>query len=152
MIGDLLARASVVIDAPPARVWHALVTPEDISRYMFGADVVSDWNVGSPITWRGEWQGRPYKDKGVILEADRERTLRYTHFSPLPGLPDEPDNYHTVTIRLSAEGARTVVSLTQDNNSSEETRDHSEGNWAAMLNALKRFVEGAAMAETQVAA
>ncbi len=152
MRNDLIAHASVVIDAPRARVWRALVTPEDISRYMFGAEVISDWNVGSPITWRGQWQGRAYEDKGVILEADRERTLRYSHYSPLSGTAGEPEDYHTVTIQLSGEGAQTIVSLTQDNNSSEQAREHSEKNWAAMLDALKDFVEGAAAARSQAAA
>jgi uncharacterized protein YndB with AHSA1/START domain len=151
MRNDLAAQASVIIDAPRARVWHALVTPEDIRRYMFGAEVISDWKVGSPVTWRGEWQGSTYEDKGVILEADREQTLRYSHFSP-SGLSGEPGDYHTVTIELSGEGAQTVVSLTQDNNSSERTRDDSERNWAAMLNALKHFVEGTAASGLQAAA
>jgi len=148
---DLIARASVAIDAPRAQVWRALVTPEDIRRYMFGTDVVSDWKVGSSIVWRGEWKGSTFEDKGVILEADPERTLRYSHFSPLSGLPDEPDNYHSVTIELSSEGKKTRVSLAQDKNSGEQAREHSESNWATMLTALREFLEGAATTGTQSA-
>ena len=64
----LFARASVTIAAPPADVWEALVTPAAIKTYMFGATVTSDWVVGSPIVWTGEWQSRAYKDKGIVLE------------------------------------------------------------------------------------
>jgi uncharacterized protein YndB with AHSA1/START domain len=141
MKSDLLARASVRIDAPIAVVWDALVNPDVIKQYMFGADVTSDWREMSPIVWRGEWQGRSYEDKGVILRLEPKRLLQYSHFSPLSGLPDEPENYHTVTIELSEEGSRTRVSLAQDNNATEEARRHSEGNWAAMLEGLKQLLE-----------
>ncbi|HEX6971055.1 MAG TPA: SRPBCC domain-containing protein [Limnochordia bacterium] len=136
-----IAKASIVIDAPSAKVWHALVDPEAIKQYMFGTNVVSDWKEGSSIVWRGEWQGTSYEDKGTILQMTPGRMLRYTHYSPLSGMPDHPDSYHTITIELSEEGARTRVSLSQDNNRTEDARRHSEENWKMMLAALKRFVE-----------
>jgi len=138
---DRIARASLTVDAPRAKVWDALVNPKAIKRYMFGAAVVSDWREGSPIVWKGEWQGKPYEDKGTLLEVEPGRTLRYSHFSPLSGLPDEPGNYHTVTIELSGEGNQTRVALTQDNNPTDEARVHSEKNWGMMLAALKKFLE-----------
>lgn len=138
---DLIARATIAIDSPRVQVWKALVTPADIRQYMFGTDVASDWKVGSSIVWKGEWQGSLFEDKGVILQSDPERVLQYSHFSPLSGLPDEPDSYHVVTIELSSEGTKTRISLSQDNNSSEQAREHSERNWAMMLTALKEFLE-----------
>ena len=141
MSHDLIARASLTVDAPRAKVWDALVSPKAIKQYMFGATVVSDWREGSPIVWKGEWQGKPYEDKGRILEVEPGRILRYSHFSPLSGLPDESKNYHTVTIELSGEGDKTSVALAQDNNPTDEARVHSEKNWRMMLAALKKFLE-----------
>lgn len=141
MDDDLIAKASIVVAAPMDVVWDALVTPEAIKQYMFGTTVVSDWEEGSSIVWRGEWKGEPYEDKGVILQFTPGRTIRYSHFSPLSGLPDEPENYHTVTVELSDEGTQTLVSLSQDNNPTVEAREHSAANWGMMLTALKGFVE-----------
>jgi uncharacterized protein YndB with AHSA1/START domain len=138
---NLIARSSIAIEAPPAQVWQALVTPAAIKQYMFGTNVTSDWKEGSPITWKGEWQGKAYEDKGVIRQFKPNQALQYTHFSPLAGLPDKPENYHTVSIQLSPDGNRTRVSLTQDNNPTEEARSHSEKNWKMMLEGLKKFVE-----------
>ncbi len=138
---NLIARASITINAPTAKVWDALVNPQAIKQYMFGTNVVTDWREGSPILWKGEWQGKPYEDKGVILQFKPGHTIQYTHFSPLSGVPDKPENYHTVTVELSGEGNRTRVSLAQDNNSTEQEREHSEKNWEMMLTALKKFVE-----------
>lgn len=141
MAQDLIARATITIDAPVEQVWDALVDPEAIRQYMFNTTVTSDWREGSAITWKGEWQGTSYEDKGEIRRLEPERLLEYTHFSPLSGLPDAPENYHTVTIELRGEGSRTTVSLTQDNNSTEEAREHSEKNWTTMLAGLKKFLE-----------
>ncbi len=137
----LIARASVTVNAPRERVWTALVSPEAIKQYMFGTDVVSEWREGSRIVWKGEWQGKAYEDHGVILALTPQRRLQYSHFSPLSGLPDTPENYHSVTIELSDDGSATRISLSQDNNATEDARAHSEKNWGTMLTALKKFVE-----------
>ena len=138
---NLLAEAEIIITAPVQNVWDALVNPEMIKQYMFGTETISNWKAGSPIIWRGEWQGRHYEDKGTILEIEKDRTLRFTHFSPLSGLTDIPENYHTVTIELSTVGTRTKVSLMQDNNSNEREREDSEKNWNMALGVMKNLVE-----------
>jgi uncharacterized protein YndB with AHSA1/START domain len=138
---NLIATASITIDARKSEVWAALVSPEAIKQYMFGTEVASTWKVGSPITWTGEWEGRSYQDSGVIRRCEPEHTLAYTHFSPLSGLPDSPENHHLVTIELSDDRHGTEVTLTQDNNASQEALEHSRRNWASMLEALKKFVE-----------
>lgn len=138
---NLVATVSISIAAPNNKVWDALVNPEAIRQYFFGTTVVSDWHLGSPIVWKGDWLGKPYEDKGVILQFDPGRTIQYSHFSPLSGLPDKRENYHTVTVKLSASEDLTLVSLSQDKNSSEEERVHSDKNWGMMLAALKKYLE-----------
>ena len=141
MKNTFIAQAHITISAPIANVWDALVKPEMIRQYMFGTNAVSDWKEGSPIVWKGEWEGKPYEDKGVILKLKPERVLQYSHFSPLAGQSDVPEHYHTVTIELSPEGTGTMLMLAQDNNSTEEDREHSEKMWAMMLTSLKTFLE-----------
>ena len=137
----LIAMASISINAPVGKVWDALVNPEAIRVYFFGTNVVSEWRKGSSIVWKGEWEGKPYQDKGVILQFDPGKTIQYSHFSPLSGLPDDPENYHTVTIKLAAVEDHTTVVLSQDRNATEEERAHSEANWGMMLTALKKYLE-----------
>ena len=98
--------------------------------------------MGSPIMWTGEWQGRAYEDKGVILQIVRERVLEFSYFSPLAGAADLPENYHIVTVHLASDGAQqTRVSLHQDNNLTDEARERAERNWSLMLGGLRHFVE-----------
>ena len=141
MDNNLIAKASISINAPSAKVWDALVNPDVIKQYMFGTNVVSDWKEGSSIVWKGEWQGKPFEDKGVILQFKPRRTLQYSHFSPLAGLPDKPENYHSITIDVSDEGAQTGVHQSQDKNPTEQAREHSEKNWDVMLTGLKKLLE-----------
>ena len=141
MVNNLIARADISINAPSARVWEALVNPDAIQQYMFGTQVVSEWQEGSSIVWKGEWQGKSYADKGTILQLKPGRVIQYSHFSPLSGLPDSPENYHTVTIQMSADGNQTHLALTQDNNTTEDERLHSTENWKLMLAGLKKYIE-----------
>ena len=139
---NIVAEASTTIRAPASKVWEALTKPELIKQYLFGSEVVTDWQVGSPIYYRGEWEGRSYEDKGTVLEVQRERRLVSTHWSPLSGVPDTPENYHTVTYLLAEHDGSTDVTIRQDNNASEDEKAHSEQNWQTVLAGLKKLVEG----------
>jgi uncharacterized protein YndB with AHSA1/START domain len=138
---DLIAKASITVEATAADVWNALVNPELVKQYMFGATVESDWKKGSPIVWKGEWNGKPFEDKGKILEIDPGHRLQYSHFSPLTGEADVPENYHTVTIDLAKEEGAVRLTLLQDNNPTEKARQHSEENWKKMLSGMKKVLE-----------
>ena len=138
---DHTAVAEIQIDAPPARVWSALTDPAEIEQYMFGSEVVTDWEPGSRIIWRGKYAGMSYEDHGEILEFEPERRLAMTHFSPLSGEEDIPENHHVLAYDLEEVDGETRVRLTQDNNTSVEAAEHSRANWQKMLAALKSLVE-----------
>ena len=134
---------TVVVNAPPAEVWDALTNPAKVKQYMHGTEMSTDWGVGSPITWQGEWKGQSYVDRGTVLAHEPGRLLKYTHWSPMGGTEDAPQNYHTVTFELAGDGDRTTLTLTQDNNATEaEAETMAENGWAPVLRGLKGTVEG----------
>ena len=137
----VMASADVDISAPVEQVWAALTEPEEISKYMFGTSVETDWRPGSRITWSGEWEGKAYQDKGEIVEIEPPRRLKVTHFSPLTGQEDRPENYHTLTYDLTEQGGSTHVALTQDNNADESEAERASETWTTMLGGLKKSVE-----------
>jgi len=140
-MAGVVATAEIDINKPAREVWDALTDPDQINKYMFGTRVETDWQPGSAIVWKGEYEGRSYEDKGEIIEVDPGRRLTVTHFSPLSGQPDEPANYHTVTYELTEQAGRTHVLLSQDNNASDDEAKHSADNWRTMLAGLKDVVE-----------
>ena len=119
-----------------------MVNPEIIKQYLFNTEVISEWKEGSSIIYKGEWQGKAFEDKGKILKIEPEKMLMSTHWSPLSGVPDTPENYHTVTYTLSPKGDSIEVTITQDNNSTEEEKEHSEQNWRTVLAGMKKLLEG----------
>ena len=136
-----VATAQCEIDAPPEKVWRALTDPQLIKKYMFGSEVRTDWKPGSPITWQGEFEGRKYMDKGEIIAVEPGRRLEITHFSPLTGQEDRPENYHRVSYELQPTDGGTSLRLTQDNSSSAEEAEHSAATWQMMLDGLKKVAE-----------
>jgi uncharacterized protein YndB with AHSA1/START domain len=137
-----VATGECEIEGSPEEVWRALTDPATIREFMFGSEVQTDWKPGSPITWKGEFEGKWYEDRGEIVAVEPGRLLEVTHFSPLSGQEDKPENYHRVRYELErVNGGRTRVRLTQDNSGSAEEAEHSSATWQAMLDGLKKVVE-----------
>jgi uncharacterized protein YndB with AHSA1/START domain len=134
---DHIATARVHIDAAPERVWEVLTDPDEIAQFMFGARVDTDWDEGSRISWSGEYDGNAYEDHGEILEVVEGKRLRMTHFSPLSGEDDIPENHHTLDYQLSHDGTGTTLVLEQDNNDSAEQAEQFSRNWQQMLDQVK---------------
>ncbi len=137
-----IAKASILINAPASKVWDALTQPELIKQYLFGTEVTTDWKVGSPIKYRGVWQGKPYEDKGKVLQVEPGRKLVSTFWSALSGVPDQPEYYKTVQYELYNQVSATRLTITQDNNDSEEEAQHSSQNWQMVLEGIKKLLEG----------
>ncbi len=147
MAQDHPAVASVDIAAPVEAVWEALTRPELVRRYFHGTDIVTDWQVGGPVYWRGEWNGQSYEDKGIVLALEPGKLLTVTHWSPMGGTEDMPENYHVVTYELTKAGDVTRVVVTQSNNPTPEAAESmAENGWMPILKGLKAVAEGSAAA------
>lgn len=146
------SQVRTTVKAPPSAVWKALTTPNTLKQFFFGSDISTDWRVGSPISFKGNWKGKPYEDKGNIQTFDRDQRLAFTHWSPLSGMEDKSENYHIVSFDLRPTDGGTEVVLTQTNQNDaepltpENRREYAE-NWTMVLEGLKKAVEGGAPAE-----
>jgi uncharacterized protein YndB with AHSA1/START domain len=141
------SQVRTTVKAPPSAVWKGLTTLSTLKQFFFGSDVSTDWRLGSPITFSGSWKGKPYQDKGSIQTFDRDQRLAFTHWSPLSGMADTPENYHIVSFDLRPANGGTEVVLTQTNqNDAEpitpENRQEYDKNWTMVLDGLKKAVEG----------
>lgn len=138
---DLTTSTTTTIDAPVRTVWDAITTPELIERWFFGVKTESDWQPGSPIVHRGEWQGRPYEDKGEILKIEPPTLLVHTHWSDVSGQPDRPEHYEEVTWSLTERNGSTDLTVSERNLASEEAKAMSEQSWRTVLDNLKSLLE-----------
>ena len=142
MTENFVAEKQVTVKASADTVWKALTDPALVQQYMYGTNLETSWEVGSPIRWKGEWHGKPYEDKGTVLAVEPKKLLSVTHWSPMGGSEDKPENYHTLTYELDERGNDTVLTLKQDNNPSQEAADvMADQNWGPVLEGLRAVAE-----------
>jgi uncharacterized protein YndB with AHSA1/START domain len=141
MKDTLTAKIQITIHASAAKVWDGLTKPALVKQYMMGADVHSDWKVGGPLTYTGEYQGKPFEEKGVIKQLELHKLLQATHFSTTSGKEDKPESYALVTWELHAQDGATIVTVSQDSIATEKGVESSKANWKTVLEGLKKTVE-----------
>ena len=141
MAANLIAKASTTISASASEVWDALTNPDMIKQYFFGTNAISDWKEGSPLEFRGSWEGKEYADKGTILKSDPPKLFQYTYLSSMSGLADAPENYMNISYELLEDNGETTLTVKQENVANEEARKHSEENWKNVLKDLKALLE-----------
>jgi uncharacterized protein YndB with AHSA1/START domain len=140
---------TITMHAPAAEVWDALVNPEKTKVYMFGCETVSDWQVGSPLDWKGEHEGQAIiYVKGTILDIQPEKYLAYTTIDPHSNIDDTSENYLKVTYELTPENGHTILTVTQGDYNTvadgerryNEAYNNGEG-WNPILIDIKKLVE-----------
>lgn len=141
MSNILIATTSIDIQASAEKVWEGLTNPEIIKKYFFGTDASSDWKIGSPIIFSGEWEGKKYQDKGTILDIEECSFVTYDYWSSMSGTEDLPEHYSTITYRLTPHGDHTTLTITQEGFASKEAQEHSASNWQHVFEGLKKLLE-----------
>lgn len=134
-----IVRKQVAIKGTPEQVWDALTNPEKTKQYFFNCEAISDWQVGSTITFKGKmFFFLRVEMKGRIVKIEPPRLLQYT-------LKNE-DSSSTSTVRdeLSYENGETVLSITDDvgeGEGAEKRYARSDKGWDKVLKGLKELVE-----------
>ncbi|HEY4064452.1 MAG TPA: SRPBCC domain-containing protein [Puia sp.] len=149
MSHPLIVTSAITIQAPAGKVWDALTNPAQTKKYMFGCEALSDWKVGSPLIWKGNFNGvELIAVKGTILKIQPGKFLAYTTIDPNnAAIPDLPENYLTVTLDLSEKEGQTVLTATQGDYSmvgdGENRYKHTVdgGGWTPILIEIKKLVE-----------
>jgi uncharacterized protein YndB with AHSA1/START domain len=131
------------IAAPPDKVWAALTGPG--ATVMPMTKVETDWTVGHPIVFSGEWKGKSFEDHGEVKKVSEAREVIFTHWS---GDRTQPEDYHVVRYALSPDGKATKVRLTQSNigpkaDVDEKTKAEFTKTFGMMLETLKQAAEAA---------
>ncbi len=134
-------KTAIEIKAPAAKIWQALTDPTIVKQYFFGTDLKSDWQLGSPITWEGEWEGKRYMDTGTILDIEPGFRVKYNYWSSMSGTEDIPENYIDITYELKETIGKTTLYITQEKIKTEEAKQHSEQNWQWVFGKMKELIE-----------
>lgn len=134
-------KTQLTINAPLDRVWAALTQPELVKQYFFGTDLVTTWEPQTPIYFRGEWEGKPYEDKGTVLSFVPLQSLEYNYFSSWSDVEDAPENYQIIRYKVKPLGAKTMLVIEQHNIDTIDKKVHSLQNWKGLMVEIKKLLE-----------
>ena len=142
MENNLTLKKTLKIEAPVLDVWKALTDPEKLKQMMFGCEVVTDWEIGSQILFKGSWEGQEFVDKGTIRDFQEGKSYEYDYWSNFSGLSDSPENYSIISFELIESMNGTIVALEQRNFATDTMYEHSDKNRDIALSSLKELIEG----------
>lgn len=131
-----------VISADITDVWELLVNPAETGRLFWGTTVESDFKVGSPIVWKGVWEGKPFEDRGTIKRVEKNAVLQYSHWSTASDTPNDEATHNLLTFQLTKEDRGVRVVLQHENIATMAMKEHSEKMWTQLLATMKRMAEG----------
>ena len=137
---EIIVDIQFEIQASIDRVWEAITDPAMVKQYFFGTNLITSWEVGSPIIFRGEFQGQSYEDKGIVLQFEPKKSLQYNYWSSFSGKEDKPENYQIITYSLETNGENTILTIRQSDMDSEEQKNHSEQNWRMVIEEMKKLL------------
>lgn len=145
----LIVQNNILINVNLSKVWDALVNPEQTKQYMFGCKTVSDFKIGSPLLWQANYEEKDVIFvKGIILDIEPNRLLKYTVIDPNASMADSPENYLNVTYQLEQQNGLTNLTVFQDgiegaadgDKRFKDIQNNGEG-WNPILVAIKKLVE-----------
>jgi uncharacterized protein YndB with AHSA1/START domain len=141
-----------VFDAPRELVWKAWTDPEMAKQWSgprgfaatdveMGGAIGAPWHIVLEGTVPRTGQPAKLKQGGRLLEMRPPELLSYT-FAWEPrcavGLPDSPFKENVVTVRLEAQGNKTIMHFSQTPFAAEGERDGHNSGWNS---AFDRFAE-----------
>jgi uncharacterized protein YndB with AHSA1/START domain len=141
MNSELKIRKSILISAPISKVWSALTDPDLVKQYLVGAEVISDWKVGSKIVYCGSFNGVDFKDEGEITQLEPGGKFQYTYWSANHGTENIKENHVVLTYSLSKTENRTLLIVEQENYQSKELAAAMIHVWDHILGNLKELLE-----------
>jgi len=142
MPSALQVSSSIVINATANSIWDTLTNPTKIKQFLYGTDTETDWKVGSPIKFTGNYNGTAYHDKGNVLENEPNKLLKYSYWSSMSGIEDKLENYFIVSYILEKINENsTKFTWLQTNMASEQSVEHTEKGMPAMLAEIKKISE-----------
>jgi uncharacterized protein YndB with AHSA1/START domain len=133
--------STTTIDATKSKVWDTLTKPELVKLWQYGSELITNWEVGSDIKFRTEWEGKIFEQWGKILEVRSMELLKYSLFAPRPGLEDSPENYFIMSYILTTENEQTKLEIIQEDNRPNAVQEAPQGEENPVLQSLKKVAE-----------
>lgn len=130
MAESMIITEEILFKASREKVWDLLVNPTYTRQYMFGCEIVTDWQIGSDFHWNGITEdGKEVSYViGKLLAYQEGVMLECSMFDPNSDMEDIPKNYVNLSYHISTNDQGTLLKVRQ-------------GDFQGAANGLKRYEE-----------
>jgi uncharacterized protein YndB with AHSA1/START domain/DNA-binding transcriptional ArsR family regulator len=125
----------IVIATSAEKVWESLTKPEFTQKFWFGRSVISEWELGSPVSILTP-EGKE-EMKGEVVEFQPNKRLSYTWRTPEEAVTETT----TVVFELQEMGPMTKLTILHDMEAESAKFQQAAAGWTFILCGLKTFLE-----------
>lgn len=139
---ELISYSSIIINSKPENIWNVLTNPDKISEYLYGAETITDWKIGSEISFVIKVEDQTFIDKGIVIQNIPNQLLQYKYWSGFCGLEDSHENYSLVTYTIDQiDEDSAQFTWEQIGFADEESRNNSHNGLNGILQKIKSLSE-----------
>lgn len=140
---------TIEINATTGNVWDALINPNKTKQYMYNCEPITNWEIGSTLDWKGEYEGKEMVFvTGIVKKFDPLRKLVYTTFDPNSNTENKIENHLTVTYEIKKDNGKVYLSISQGDYAKvedgqkryDEAQNDGHG-WIDILHKIKEISE-----------
>lgn len=137
----LIIEKSAVIRATRERLFSALTEPDEIVRYLPFKSVESDGCEGGRIIFRGDANGAPFEDIGVIEVHSPPAMFQYRYWSTNHGTAQQAENHLRISYTLTEGGQNVLLNVRHSDIPPGPYHTTMTEVWEDILGGLKSYIE-----------
>lgn len=111
--------SSVLLDTTKEKLWDVMTQGDWTEKYMFNCRLISNFELGSNVDWRGTFDGKEQFLTGTLLKIEPLKLFKYTLIDPSLFDINDPNSFMNITYEIKEQGDKlllTVVNETYDGN------------------------------------
>jgi uncharacterized protein YndB with AHSA1/START domain len=136
--------STIKINASMQQVWDTITKPDLVKLWQYGSILTTDWNVGSEIRFKTEWEGKIFEQWGKVLEIRPNQLIKYSLFAPRPHLEDKPENYFIMKYVLTTENGLVKLEIIQEDNRAGAVQEKPLGEESTILDPILQSLKSVA--------
>lgn len=132
----------IIISATPSVVFNMITNPDEITKYFPLDDVISTWEEGSEILYKGVVNNHAFTDYGIIDVIKPPHIFQYTYWSDNHGTQRLPENHLTIKYELTKHNNDTKLILVHSHLQNKDMYKLMNNSvWGNLLASMKSHIE-----------
>jgi len=122
MVNDMMITRSVILNAPPERVWAALTDPELTRQYLANYEFSGDLRPGGYWRWTGSRDGQDVQGEAEIIDYVPGKLIKFSGFDRMVAGDISRSGKLIITHEIIPSNGGTKLLTTLENFEGDDTR------------------------------